>query len=106
MDPPEIVRKRPKRVISEFRSPQEYLYIVEPALRAACRRQRKVWHARVDLRVRVEGWGQVLWHMLLAWYCSPHPGLTRVALASKQAAHLNDNPRVVDFRQVGIEDKA
>ena len=56
--------------------------------------------------MRVEGWGQVLWHMLLAWYSSPHPGLTRAALASKQAAHLNDNPRVVDFRQVGIEDKA
>ena len=66
----------------------------------------KARYARVDLRVRVEGWGQVLWHMLLAWYCSPHPGLTRAALASKQAAHLNDNPRVIDFRQVGIEDKA
>ena len=68
-------------------------------------RRKKARHQRVDLRVQVEGWGQVLWHMLLAWHCTHHVGLTRRALVWKEAAHLNDNPRVVDFRQVAIVDK-
>ena len=62
-------------------------------------------HVRVDLRVRVAGWGLVFWHMLLAWYCTHHLGLTRAALAYKTAAHLNDDPTVVDFRRVAIVEK-
>ena len=66
------------------------------------RRRKK--HTRLDLRVRVEGWGQPLWHMLLAWYFTPHLGLTKKALKHKVAAHLNHNNRVVDFRKVAIVD--